>query len=296
MSDDDKRLYDLVSDQIKHVHTAYKWLGGLLALIIVAGGYFFYTNTNDLRSGFERETRTMRERAHDDVEDYKRSIESRLSADTEQLRKKISDRIDEEFKSENIRTLVDRKARERIDAVADELISEQIEKRISPQITRQEKELQDLELRLFQTMALNDNRDAYDTLCEWANSLKSPFKKQATEAIEHVKKEYGGLKFPAIAVGIVMMGDKKFPILTFDEFTTDFPGASKADKENLISALWDRTDFTDKQKLSFMTQIIKRDGSLKIVSIASNRVISRYKLTYHCLDIADLIAWCNEHL
>lgn len=192
--------------------------------------------------------------------------------------------------------MVEKKARERIDAVADDLITEAIRKRIAPQIASQEVELQQLEIKLYASMAINDNRSAYDSLYVWALNNKSRFKPEAMQAIELVKREYEGSKYPYLAHQLVVQSGETFPPLTFEEFKAGFLTASKEDKEKLITEIWKRADIPNAQKMAFMAMIIKGDNSLKIVAIASKKIIEANKLNYRFLDLPSVIAWCDKNI
>ena len=95
------------------------------------------------------------------------------------MRLEISNRINKEFDSEKINSLVEKKSIERIDYVADQLIVDAIQSRINPQIKSSEDKLKSLvenaedkigilEFNLYKTMALNDSIFAFDRIYSWS--------------------------------------------------------------------------------------------------------------------------------
>jgi hypothetical protein len=115
-----KEIADFARSEITFVRSAYKWLISMVALVaavgISVGIWFTYNKISDFQ-------KDMRE-------------------EVERLKTEVSRRIDEEFKRENIHKMVEKKASEHIDAIADRLIEEKINNKVSPQIKLAQEQLE----------------------------------------------------------------------------------------------------------------------------------------------------------
>jgi len=65
-----------------------------------------------------------------------RDIADRIELQADLIKQRVDNRIDEQFDNKEIRLMVEEKARERIDAIADQLISKQIDQKITPLVDR----------------------------------------------------------------------------------------------------------------------------------------------------------------
>lgn len=105
-------IVDRAHEEIAGVRHVYMWLAGVLGFIFVAGmgiaTFITYSTIGDIKS----------------------SVEQRVS----KLEKRVEERIEEQFDQNNIRKLVEDKAIERIDKVADKLIGEKIDEKATPLI------------------------------------------------------------------------------------------------------------------------------------------------------------------
>jgi len=136
-------IVDRAHEEIAGVRHVYMWLAGVLGFIFVVGmgiaTFITYSTIGDIKS----------------------SVEERVS----KLEKRVEERIEEQFNQNNIRKLVEDKAIERIDKVADKLIGEKIDEKATPLIRDVEIQVRDLQSRLVaieekinQTMADSEKK------------------------------------------------------------------------------------------------------------------------------------------
>jgi hypothetical protein len=124
-----KDIAGFAKEEINYVRSAYKWLISLVAIVAIVGIsvgiYFTYKSSID----FKKEAR----------EEIDRQIET--------LRDQVALRVDKQFRQENIQKMVEEKARERIDNIADKLIEKQIADKISPQMKSADEQIKKLKQR-----------------------------------------------------------------------------------------------------------------------------------------------------
>lgn len=127
-----ERIVDRAHKEIEGVRTVYKWLFGCLTIIFVFGVtlavIFIGKDLN--------------------------AIKSRLNDEADTVSQLVKDRINEEFKQENIQSLVEEKAEARIEKITDQLISQQIKKIIDPQIAGIREEVKAQEEKLAKMIKL----------------------------------------------------------------------------------------------------------------------------------------------
>jgi tetratricopeptide (TPR) repeat protein len=124
-----ERLTRLAEVQISRSWNAYKILAGLIfsatAIIVAVGGTIFYSDLKD----FKRDMR-------DTVREELNNVTNRLEAEFVQESKKVDTRIDEEFKTESIDQLVQKKVSQKIEAVTAKIISDDIHTEIDPKLSQ----------------------------------------------------------------------------------------------------------------------------------------------------------------
>jgi len=220
-----KDIASFAKEEINYVRSAYKWLISLIAIVAIVGIAFTYTTISD----FKKEAR----------EEVKR-------------------RIDEEFKSDNIHNLVEKKAGEHIDRIADKLIEQKISDKISPQIKAVEQQLQKIqadfkitennisELNAVSDFAMtviaaqNDDRKAFDKLRSWSKDRKFPRYSEAEQAWIRVMNEHAS---PFEYTFTVPWREGIDPAkLSFAELESNFESAPSLIKVGLLEYIWKRQD------------------------------------------------------
>ena len=121
-----EKIVDRANKEIAGVRYVYIWLAGILGIIFVVGmgvaTFITYSTLGAITS----------------------SVEERVS----KLEKRVEERIEEQFDQNNIRKLVEDKAIERIDKVADKLIGQKIDEKVTPLIRDVDIQTRDLQSRL----------------------------------------------------------------------------------------------------------------------------------------------------
>ncbi|MBM4323255.1 MAG: hypothetical protein FJ115_06825, partial [Deltaproteobacteria bacterium] len=188
-----KEISDYAKSEILWVRSAYKWAVALAAIVAVVGIYFTYKSSGEFKEETNRE-----------IERRLGSLESRMKYELDkqviEFGKIVEKKVDQEFKADNIRALVESKARARIDETADPLIKKYIYQSIDPKLKDAEhrlkavdaelkeakKEIADLKASAdFTTTfiaAQNDDRKAFDKLKTWANDPSFPRRIEASQA------------------------------------------------------------------------------------------------------------------
>jgi len=161
-----EKIIDRVDKEIQHVHRVYYLLAGILGLIMTAGiaavTILTWNTLGDARESVRQETQEMKSSLEEEVgmlkqkaQEMKSSLEeevgmlkqkaeemkSSLEKEVGMLRQEVQRRVEREFDKEEIQQLVREEAMERIDAVADQFIEKEIDKKVTPVISGVEKEM-----------------------------------------------------------------------------------------------------------------------------------------------------------
>lgn len=140
-------ILDRAHDEITWVRSAYKFAVSFIAVLIAIGLYFSHKSIQDMKTELREEGKQSAKQLAVEMQLISRSLQQDFKDEADQVRKKVSARLDKEFEREEITTLVIQKTQERIDSVANHLIETQVSNQINPLGT----ELTDLITRTSET-------------------------------------------------------------------------------------------------------------------------------------------------
>jgi len=304
-------MYNEISEkydkQIQRIHSTYKWLGSLISVIIIAGGVFFWINTSDLKKSYEAAIDPMKKNLETEISLSKREMQSKIDEIFHNNKNVINERIEKEFSSEAINLLVEEVARRRMKEIADEVISKIIQNKISPQIEvvddkltamydNSKMSIEVLEFNLYKTMALSDNRFAFEKIYEWSVDSKSTFQKDAVKAIGDITREYKDAIFYSLGSFTLQTSGERIDYLSVDETNKKFWGAPREEKINLLELMNKNPNIDKKDKAKFYLSIIKNDQSLKVVTTATKILLKAYELKLGYLELDKIISWGENNL
>lgn len=291
-------IVDRAHQEIEGVRSVYKWLAGSLGIIlataIAAATYLTYNTMVDMR-------------AH-------------LDEQVTYVAKKVESRVDDEFKKENIQSLVQQKAQDRIDEVADIMINKQLTQIINPKLAefdeglssvKQElamagsklKELESEALKELRetskymmtvTAAQNEDRRAFDQLQEWVKDQDSPFRVKAQQAWQKILDDHTS---PFIMSGYTVpwkedVDPSKFGI---NELRKSYESAPAHVRLALVEYIWKRNDFPKKEKMQFIVEVLRKDANLKVVEHAARYFMEVSGQKIKPLAVNKFLDWWDEN-
>jgi hypothetical protein len=127
-----QQIVDRSHQEVTWVRSAYKFAVSIVAIIVAIGLYFSYASIRDLKSDLRQEGDYIQKQLSDETALLGRTLQQDLRDEVTTVRQDVAKRLDDEFKTEEITALIHTKAAERVNAVADELIKVETEKRITP--------------------------------------------------------------------------------------------------------------------------------------------------------------------
>ncbi len=306
------RLYQDIVDrahsEITWVRSAYKWLISLVGIVIVAGIYFTYQSVVQFKTDMRNEIKDVTNNLTKEFSELKIRMKSDLDKQFIDLKHQVESRIDEEFKKENINKLVQDKAKERIDKIATPLIKTELNENFMPKLVSAELKLKKIEkesnksikkLNLISEfsmtviLAQNDDRKSFDKLEEWSSDKSFPLSDKAANVlksiiIDHAQPFYTTYKVP---------WEKKFDPATqsLADLKKLYKSAQSLVKLSLIQYIWNRQDFSKKEKMSFLVDVLKNDNSLKAVEHAGRYFKKASGLKYKPLAIDLFLKWWHNN-
>jgi hypothetical protein len=312
-----ERVVDYSHRAIDRVQAVYKWLASLVAVVIAVGlaaaTYLTYHNIADLRKDMKEE------RADEEV---------RLKADLEQKSKTLGDevnkRIDSEFSRENVRQMVEQKARERIDTIADTLIQKQIKGIIDPQLTEIKGRVDNFDAKirtnvgaledtlkkgqsatqeiksgvdfvLLTVRAANDDRHAFDELLSIEQTGKPPLSDTAYAATVEIATGsltdliHYNVDWPAIGVKPETASIKEFEGALSSDI---LPGQRPA----ILEAMWGQSRFSKFEKLTFLEHVIRTTSSLRCLVKATRLMDQEANLKKNIRVYSLYLDWYRDHI
>ncbi len=251
-----EKIVDFAHKEIEFTRTAYKWLLGLIAIIIVSGTWFTYKSFLDMKKDMEK--------------DFKERFDI--------LSKDVEKRVTSELNPENINKLV----QSRVENVAAPLITKEIEDKLYPKIIKAEERLNILkneasgtrkdldELSEFMKtviFAQNDGRQAFDQLKMWADDRTYSFNKQAELAWLKILDDYA--TSPLVINTISPSEEADLGKMSITDFKLKYWGTPSYFRLGLLSYIWNkRNDIPKMDKMEFLVDIMKKDESLRSVEYA----------------------------
>jgi hypothetical protein len=236
------------------------------------------------RADMKAEIELMKEKAKQDYLQLETDLKSSVSKSVRDVEGKVKTRIDAEFDDKNIHRLVEVTAKEHIDKVADNIIGQQIDKKISPKLDVVDKRLKeltiDIEFDSVLVAAKNDDYYAYEQLNNWSNDKSYPLRVKAQQALR-------GMNSGAV----YLVAEEPYPWkpgidpskLTMVELRKEFRSAERAgNKRSLLEYLVERKDIAKKEKLDFLNEVEKTDQSLTVRGAAQQYIdkLSKENLTH----------------
>jgi hypothetical protein len=307
-----EKLIDRSDKEVDRVYKVYRILAGAVTIILAVGigtlGYVSYNSLKDMRSDMREEMSAIRARTSQEMNDlkHKTSEESAFLRDrlkSEQativadVGKKVNQRVEDEFNKENIQTLVNAKASERIDKIADSLIGQQIEKRIDPKIKAAEDKVKSLDEQVGKTetsvrelktlsdfaatmvAAQYNDRAAFDQLRIWADDKSYPSQNSAAQAVRKILEDHD----PAIL---------RAPVPPPWRYSYRDAGVYKI---SVLDYIWKRTDIPKRERMQFLVDVMKSDKDLNAVEYAGRFFKEESKQQVLSLAYWELIKWWEEH-
>lgn len=125
-------IVDRAREEITWVRSAYKFAVSIIAILIAIGLYFSHKSIQDLKADLRTDGERVQSQIKTESTLLARTLQKDLEDEITRIRGEVTARIDEEFKRENISSLVSHQAKTRIDDIADDLIKSQIAEQITP--------------------------------------------------------------------------------------------------------------------------------------------------------------------
>ncbi len=292
-----EKIVDRAHKEIEGVRSVYKWLISILGIVIFVGTtlavFLIGKSIADLQSYLETRVEAHADRA-----------EARLETRVEALADRVEARIDDQFRDKNIQDLVEKKAKERIDEVADPMIAKRITEAVNPKLLKLQetmtamdslqkqlnadvlttkenlKKIESIALSEFRSTsdfimtivaAQNDDRPAFDKLESFSKDKSYRFSKEAGRAWwkildEHYQTSYrSGFPIPW-KEGI---DPSKLGLAQIRKNYEYFEKANSPHiRRSLVDYAWNRNDIPKKERMQFMVDVMRSDSSLMVVEYA----------------------------
>ena len=314
-------IVDRAHTEVMHVREVYKWLIASLTIIISVGlalaVYLTYNNIHEMRADMKAERADIKADMNDDRAEMKAEVElMRIKAKQEYLQLeadlkssveksvhdvegKVKTRIDAEFDDKKIRSLVEATAQERIDKVADNIISQQIDKKITPKINVVDTRIKELSMisdyNSVLNAAKNDDRKAFEQLRLWSNDESYPLQPKAEIAFRAIVSD-------AKVLLLSLPTDDQWkpstdPLkVSLPELRNEFRSLELAkDRNDLLWYLADRKDISKKERIGFFIEVLRTDQSLVVAQRAAELF---NKLTGQRFDTTNpnlIFEWYEKH-
>lgn len=291
--------------EVARVARIYRLAALGISVIIAVGVYWTYKDASEMR----RVAEVFRREARDEIVEQRKSIreeivrqekqmqvrqetlfsqmQTQLGQQVTELGAKVEKKVDEEFKAENINKLVSNKAQERIDKIADPLINDKITKQIIPKIEESIEKVEGVEVeieaarRTLRNMqvtadyldvvnsAKNDDRQAFDQLKSWASDSKFIKHQDAIRAFWSIVDTFETPIIITFTGQWEIEPSKLSYELLRNTYITSIAGKPYEYRLRLVQYLWARKDFSKKQKMALLIEVMKNDTSLRVVAEAS---------------------------
>ena len=127
-----RELTQYARDEITWLRSAYKFAGALVAIVFAVGVAFTYRSSTDFRNETRQETEKLTSQMMDRLTTAEAGMRAKIDTQMAELSRVVQTRVEQEFKADNVQRLVETKAKERIDAMADSIIKQEVTSRVIP--------------------------------------------------------------------------------------------------------------------------------------------------------------------
>jgi len=309
--------------EISRVGMLYKIAAGCLTFIVVAGIAFTFKDASEFRKNAREEIAEQKKLIKEDIGQQETRMRERqealfsqmqllLSSQVATLGKEVEHKVDEEFKTEKITKLVSDKAQTRIDTIADPIITDKISKKIQPTIDGVNKNVEQIkddietsrnkiynlqqvsEFINVVTNAQNDDRKSFDQLASWGSDPTFYRQNDAYQAHKIIIENYQNI--PDYNNRVRWNNNIDPSTLSFSELKDEFSKVEFVEQRaGLLQYVWNRTDFSKKQKMGLMIEAMKNDKSLTVVCKASRLFQNEAMKNIKCLYTFLLIDWWDKN-
>lgn len=304
--------------EVARITGIYKLVAVCLTAIIAFGIYFTYKDAAEVRRSTQEQMKEFKESSARDIVAQKERLKEEAMEQQKQMRdrqellfsqmqarldhrvsglsQQVKTKVDEEFKTEKITKLVNDKAQERIDKIADPLITTKITNQIQPKIEEADKSVWTLKGEIqtargslqkvedtaafldVVTAAQNDDRQAFDKLRFWSNDPNFDRHVEAAKYWWSIVDAHNEM-FPNDYSNFIYWEEwaKESKVsdpskLSFEDLHRlyyDDPVATFEFRAGILQHIYNRKDFSKRQKLGLLIEAMKKDRSLKVVAEAS---------------------------
>lgn len=290
--------------EIDWVRSSYKYVAFLAAGTVVTVVTVGFRSISDFTSRLEQSA-SFRMKAIEEKVDA--TVESKIAAATNL----VEDRIDREFRQDNIRALVEMKAQERIDVIADPLIEKRVDEAVEPKIARAEEQLRAVSMELakakmtveqlesltaFMSLvsdAQNDDRKAYDRLRIIGDDEKSPHYLKARSAYLKIREQHSSGMFQSYK--LQSLGGQDPAKASFEDFQREIGKVDARARAAIVLHVSDRADFSKKKKLEFFAELIEQDENLNVVEFAGRFFVKEAGLTGSHMESEKILEWWKRN-
>jgi hypothetical protein len=310
-------IVDRAHKEVEHVRKVYYWFSGLITILLAtgigAGVYVTGKNTSEIRANMQAEADLMKAKATQEFAVLKSGLQSDLENKIGDVTEKVQIRIDDQFKKENVESMVREKAQERIDKVADPIIESKIDKKISPVIEVANKTLKAVEddaakmhgtvtqLELFSefsitsTAAQNDDRVAFEQLRRWSMDKSYPLSSRAQLAVSTITDRLDTAFLIAEGPPIWDTGTDPAKLRLSDLEAKYESVSSHQAKTEIARYIEDREDISKKDKLEFFVKMLPKEQSTDAFDILFKLFERESGQKFKRFDTDSMLEWWNKN-
>ena len=293
-----EKIRDFAQTEINRTFTVYKFLFWgitiILAIGIAVGGIILGRTISEIEVKYENAYNKA-------VNEEKERVKAELKDIWEKAKLELNSKIEYEFNRENISTIVETNAKQRIDIIADRLIEKQIENKITPL----KDELKEIEVKTtnrleklifdyFELGVYNNSSKAFSKLYEYSLNEKYEYQRQAKRVIESkitdlelfYSRNYG------LSGSIIDVNVQDLNTLYKDYYT-------KLGFENRIYFLEDFwvSNHSKKDKIDLMIKIFRNEVDLKSSYFISKILVKEFNLKLEPADFNNImISYSNKKI
>lgn len=305
-------LADHAKSEITWVRSAYKFAASLVAVVFAVGIAFTYKSSSDFKANARQDMERQNQQMIDRLTATEAQMQAKLDEKVARLSRLVEERIDKEFRTENIHALVENKAQSRIDEIADLLIRDHVAKSIAPQIKNAHDQLQAVKAKMekadrtiselkasseFTTTVIaaqNDSRPAFDRLREWSQDASFPRRVEAKQAWVKILDAHAS---PIVISGYTVPWREGVDPseLSLENLKASYTSAPALIRLGLVEYIWGRQDFPKHQRMAFLAHVLETDESLHVVENAARQFMGESKQNLKPLAVEQQLEWWKKN-
>lgn len=252
-----------------------------------------------------------------DIKVLEDSAHVAISNEVFRIQGSVKQELERQFASENIRKLVEEKARERVEITAEPILTRLFTNDIYPKVLAAATRIDEVHAEIDQAKkvlkglvvnkefmvavlnANNDDRPAFEQLLGWSQDSTIADQLLARQAVMQIinAESRALMVLDTSAATQTNLNSKNLDLtaLRIDYLRAVAAGTEYTSRVPVITQIWNRKDLSRNSRISFLMNVYRREKSIRVSGIIAILIKTETGANFDFLDIPQVLKWWEEN-